>query len=645
MVFIGLTGVCYASAPTQATAPQDSTAFSESLVGKNRALVAVRSGDGVCLSWRLLNSDAVDGSFDVYRLTDRKTWERMTESPLEQQTWYRDPTIDPKKKYRYAIQVHHAGKESLRLKDSWQIDYHPSDGNYLSIPTQFPDGYHANDAAVGDLDGDGQMEIVVHVSGRGRDNSQAGLTDPASLFAYRLDGTKLWEIHLGKNCREGAHYLPFLVYDLDLDGKAELICRTADGTRDGLGQILGDPDADWRVLPPKNQDDSETNGRRRRRGNPLVGKIVSGPEYLTVFDGRTGAVRDSAPFLPRRAPNTDNPSAREQKAIWGDDYGNRMDRFLATIAYLDGKSPAVIMSRGYYEKTVLVASQFYNGQLQKIWEFDSDQQGPPNSDNPWRGQGNHSISVADIDSDGRDEILFGAMAIDDNGRGIYSTGLGHGDAQHTTDLDPERPGLETWSIHENDRPDAEFVGAELRDSRTGEILFVTQRGRDVARGLAADINPEHAGAELWGGSGQLFDCRGNAIGRCPRSTNMAIWWDGDRLRELANGVTITKWDYQKQRETVLLEGRSQGLASNNGSKANPCLIADFLGDWREELIARTRDNRELRIYVSDHPTSVRLPWLMLDRQYRLGVAWQNVGYNQPAHPSFFLGVNPSTESR
>ena len=227
------------------------------------------------------------------------------------------------------------------------------------------------------------------------------------------------------------------------------------------------------------------------------------------------------------------------------------------------------------------------------------------------------------------------MAVDDDGTGLYTTGLGHGDAQHTTDLDPTRPGLETWSIHEHvpaDRP-----GVDLRNSRTGEIYFAAARGRDVRRGMAADIAPRHTGCELWGGSRFLRNVKGHAIGPAPRSTKMAMWWDGDLLRELLSGVEISKWDYENGREIPLFRGRTQSLAANNGSKPNPCLSADLLGDWREKLVARTSNGRELRVYTTTIPTEHRMFTLMHDPTYRLSVAWQNVGYNQPPHPGFFLG--------
>lgn len=604
-----------------------------------RGLTAVRAEHGIFLSWRLLEEDPPGISFNIFRRNGIGTIRQVNQQPLTAGTCFLDTTATPDQPCSYWIVQANPGWPIATKVDQLpaQCDYQPTLGNYLSIPTRLPEGYHANDASVGDLDGDGRADLVVHIAGRGRDCSQAGLTDPPIFHAYRLDGTLLWKIELGINCREGAHYNPFLVYDLDGDGRAEFVCRTADGTRDGLGQVIGNEAKDWRDLEP-----TIPQGRSGRRRNPRFGKVLAGPEYLSVFDGQTGRVLTSVPYIPARSPENPSPDPATQKRIWGDDYGNRMDRFLAGIAYLDGHSPSVVFSRGYYTRTVIAAFDFKNQNLVTRWVFDSDLHGPRSVDNPWRGQGNHSLCVADVDNDGRDEILYGGMTIDDDGTGLYSTGLGHGDAQHTSDLDPERPGLETWSIHENERPGREFIGSELRDAATGELLFAGRRGRDVARGMAADIDPRSPGYELWGGLRTLLSCKGKPIGRPPRSTNMAIWWDGDLLRELADGVTITKWDWEQEREVTLLAGSELGLAANNGTKNNPCLIADLLGDWREELVARTRDNREIRIYLTTSTTEHRFPCLLEDRQYRLSVVWQNVGYNQPAHPSFYLGAPPAT---
>jgi len=473
---------------------------------------------------------------------------------------------------------------------------------YVTIPLQTPGGYTPNDASVGDLDGDGEYEIVLHQAGRGRDNASRGMTDPPILEAYDLDGAFLWRIHLGRNIREGAHYTQFMVYDLDGDGRAEVACKTADGTVDGKGKGIGDPNADY---------------------HNAQGYVLDGPEFLTIFDGQTGGELVTTDYIPPRGKVAD----------WGDDYGNRVDRFLACIAYVDGERPSLVMCRGYYTRAVLVAWNYRDGKLTRVWTFDSDDGTPGNRD--YRGQGNHNLSVGDVDGDGKDEIVYGACAIDHDGKGLYTTGLGHGDAMHLSDIDPDRPGLEVWSIHE--KPSHPY-GASLLDAATGKVLW-GQKLQDPGRGVTMDIDPRYRGYECWANSSDgLYTCKGEKISDAkPRSCNMGIWWDGDMLRELLDGVTIDKWDYAAGTQVRLFSGDQYDCARNNGSKSNPCLYADILGDWREELIARTRDGKELRIFTTTIPADRRLCTLMHDPIYRLSVAWQNVAYNQPTQPGFYFG--------
>lgn len=547
-----------------------------------RSVVAIHQGNGkVFVSWRMLGTDPSDVAFNLYRATGGAAPVKRNDRPITTSTNYVDTGVTLRRSTAYFVKPVVDGEEqpaSARFTLPANAPARP----YLSVPLQTPDGYRPNDASVGDLDGDGEYEIVLHQVGRGRDNSQRGTTTPPILQAYKLDGTRLWEINLGRNIREGAHYTQFMVYDLDGDGRAEVACKTADGTVDGKGNVIGDAAADYR------------NAR---------GYILDGPEFLTVFDGRTGAALATTRYIPPRGTVSD----------WGDDYGNRVDRFLACIAYVDGKRPTLVMCRGYYTRTVLAAWNWRDGKLAHVWTFDSDAGGAGNRE--YRGQGNH-------------------------GTGLYSTGLGHGDAMHFSDIDPDRPGLEVYKANgDSENP----AGIQLRDARTGEQIWgVPSTGRrGVGRAVALDIDPRHRGMEMWGrgqGVGGLYNAKGERFSDVtPRACNMGAWWDGDLLRELLDGVRITKWDYQAGTERTLLDGRNYDCTSNNGSKSNPCLCADILGDWREEIIARTRDGSELRIFTTTIPTNHRLVTLMHDPIYRLGVAWQNVSYNQPAHTGFFLG--------
>ncbi|HEX8150141.1 MAG TPA: Ig-like domain-containing protein, partial [Pyrinomonadaceae bacterium] len=421
----------------------------------------------------------------------------------------------------------------------------------------------------------------------------------------RLDGTRLWRIDLGRNIRAGAHYTQFQVFDYDGDGKAEVAMKTADGTKDGTGVVIGSSSADYRNSS---------------------GYVLSGPEYLTVFNGLTGAALATTSYDPPRG----------SVSAWGDSYGNRVDRFLAGVAYLDGHRPSLVMARGYYTRAYVAAWNWRDGQLSKVWAFDTGHTGTSNPNSAYRGQGSHSLTVGDVDGDGKDEITYGAAAIDDNGTGLYSTGLGHGDALHMSDMDPDRPGQEVYMVHEEPASYG-ANGSEFRDARTGALIFgVSGEGADVGRGVAFDIDPRYRGSEMYSSRGGLWSAAGVQISTsAPSPKNFGVWWDSDLLREFEDGTTISKWDWTTNRSNTLLS--PPGLSSNNSTKATPSLLADVLGDWREEVVWRTADNTALRIYTTTIPATNRIYTLMHDHQYRVAVAWQNTAYNQPPHPSFFLG--------
>lgn len=570
-----------------------------------RGLIAYHTGEGVMVSWRLLATDDPDIGFNVYRTDEKGNPQLLTGKPLYTSTSFRDAKAGDKSSLTYTVKPVIHQQEQTK---GWSFVLPAQAAPYLSIPLHEIKGYSPNDVSVGDLDGDGEYEIVLHQTGASRDNSQGGITDPPIFQAYKMDGTFLWQINLGKNIREGAHYTQFMVYDLDGDGKAEVAMKTADGTVDGVGKVIGDASKDYR-----NKD----------------GRILEGPEYFTVFNGETGAAMATTDYIP----------ARGDISAWGgrggnggnDHYGNRVDRFLACVAYLDGVHPSVVMCRGYYGRTVLAAWDWQNGKLTSLWVFDTK-----DGSNPFSGMGNHNLSVADVDNDGKDEIIYGSMCVDDDGKGLYTTGLRHGDAVHVSDLDPSHPGQEAFGIHEIE-DGTTGPGSAMYNAATGLIIWMGDKDLDVGRGMAADIDPRYPGCECWGGSEGLKSCKGQIIGPAPKSVNFRIWWDGDLLAELLDGTRIEKWDYQSAQTERLLDTKQFNCVSNNGTKSNPALSADLFGDWREEVIYRTADNKELRIFSTPYTTDYRLITLMQDSQYRLGIAWQNVGYNQPAYTSYFLG--------
>ncbi|MCA9128890.1 MAG: rhamnogalacturonan lyase [Planctomycetales bacterium] len=587
----------------------------------DRGLVAIPYGeDSVFLSWRWLGDESDAVAFNVYR-SENGAPVKLNADPIADRTNLIVPAGAEPQDDRYAVRRVIAGVESADTQ--WVPVWN---SGYLDIPIQAVEDYRPGDASVGDLDGDGQLEIVLHQTSRPRDNSHSGLTGSPILDAYTLEGKHLWRINLGRNIRDGEHYTQFMVYDLDGDGRAEIACKTADGTVDGQGRVIGDENADYRVMD---------------QADKRFGRVLDGPEFLTIFDGRSGKALQTVDYVPNRYPIDG----------WGgiggnggnDSYGNRCDRFLACVAYLDGQRPSLVMCRGVYGRIVLAAWDWRDSQLSQRWVFDSGSSHPPYSDaSPYSGMGGHSLSVADVDLDGKDEIVYQAMVIDDDGQGLYSTGLRHGDAMHISDMYPDRPGLEVFSVQENEEATVRFQtpGVAMRDAATGQILWSHSPGVDVTSGLAADIDPRFPGYEAWGGPGGMRLADGRDAIHKPRTTNFAIWWDGDLLRELiARSSTISKWNWQSEREERIFE------ADARGASRGPNLVADLVGDWREELLLTSPDGQSLRLYSTTHPSEYRIRTLLHDAQYRLAIAWQNVVYNKPAHPSFFLGHNMTPPSQ
>ncbi|WP_308113730.1 SGNH/GDSL hydrolase family protein [Arthrobacter sp. ISL-30] len=608
------------SAPSPVTGTERVTVVNRQMEALDRAPVAIATEQGIRVGWRMLGRDPQSIGFHVIR-----DGVQLTVDPIRNSTTYLDPEGTTASKY--VIKAVGNGADQLTAQ------FTPMSGNYLSIKLDKPaddytkDGqpysYSAGDASVADVDGDGAYEVIQMWSpSNAKDNSQAGYTGTVYVDAYKMDGTKLWRINMGPNIRAGAHYTQLLAYDFDGDGKAEIAMKTADGTRDAAGTAIGNPNADHRNSS---------------------GYVLTGDEFLTVFHGSTGTIMDTVKYDPPRG----------DVAAWGDGYGNRVDRFLGAVAYLDAEHPSMMFSRGYYTRTVLATYDLVGGKIAKRWIFDSDAAG-----SQYRGQGNHNLSVADVDADGKDEFVFGSMTIDDNGKPLYTTGLGHGDAIHTSDLDPSRPGLETFAVHE-DMGSSGNLGATFRDSATGEVLWSIPALKDTGRGAAGDIDPRHAGAEGWaiGGTaawnspvGELRSAKGELIANKIPAANFLAWWDGDLLREIVDhdfdeaaykGVpTISKWNWNTESSDKLLT--ATGAKSNNGTKGNPAIQADLLGDWREEIAWPSSDSTELRIYTTTAGTDVRLRTLMHDPVYRLSVARENISYNQPPHPSFYIGEGMET---
>jgi len=563
----------------------------------DRGVVAVKVSGGVYVGWRMFGyeydkSTPSNVSYNVYRGTTKVA--TVTDS-----TNYLDASGTTSSTYAVAAVI--GGSEGT---PSSQVKVWVE--NYLRIPLTPPgSGYEANDGSPGDLDGDGQYEIVLKWQpANAQDNSKSGTTDNTYLDGLKLDGTRLWRIDLGPNIRSGAHYTQHVVYDFDGDGKAEIAVKTAPGTKDGKGAYL-------HTGPAANDDDSKVYRN-------ADGYVLSGPEYFTVFSGQTG----------EELATIDYPVPRGTVSSWGDDYGNRLDRYNGGFAFVNdsGKTasgrPSIITQRGYYTRLTVTALNWRNGSLTKVWAFDSNASGNSKA----AGQGDHSAMAADTDGDGGQEIITGATTVGGDGTLRCTTGNGHGDALHVGELIPGK-GISVFTVLEDKG------GYDVHNANTCSFYVNVTGGDDNGRGVADDISPSSPGAEMWSStaSGMQSCTDGKSVSSTkPSSTNFLIYWDADESRELLDGAKIAKYGGS----TLLSPATSSG---NNGTKNTPTLTADLLGDWREELVVRDSDNTGLRIYTTTDVTKRRIYTLMHDPTYRAQVSFEQSSYNQPPHPGFHIG--------
>ena len=628
----------------------------------NRGVVALPANTGIgnYVSWRFLGTDDSATRFDL-------VCNGTTIATDLEVSNYTDITGDSNSEYQVITKVNGEAVSTSDAVKPWGDIYRKLK---LDRPDKGAQGgtYSPNDCSVGDVDGDGAYELFVKWDpSNSQDNSNSGKTDNVFIDCYKLDGTKLWRIDLGVNIRAGAHYTQFQVYDYDGDGKVELMCKTAPGSKDGQGNYVNQAATDEKIKAADNTKDHRTS----------AGRINSGHEYLTVFNGQTGAAIHTIAYYPTRnakaelseAAGTFNWDDRSGKNDKGD-YGNRGERYLAATAYLDGpdRNPSGIFCRGYYTFAYIWAVDFDGQQLKTRWLHGSDSRTTykwmiPDENNPQRltsktikgntcfsglnrytmyANGNHNMSIADVDGDGKDEIIWGSAALDDDGKMLYSVGFGHGDAIHLADLDPDRPGLELFDVHE----EKGTYAWDIHDAATGEIIWKGgPSGADNGRGLAADIVAGNRGYEFWssyGGPEKATDRNqnpfsaqtGKEVISKKASMNFRIYWDGDLQDELLDGTTISKWNGSSYVTTSL---GFNGSSSCNGTKSTPNLQADLFGDWREEVILwSTNDNATLNIYTTNTPTTYRVPTLMHDHTYRMGICWQNTAYNQPPHLGYYL---------
>ena len=581
-------GMALSTAPVQTQAATNTTV--EYL---NRGLSAFNTGSGMIVSWRYLASDADSAVYKLYRDNNL-----IYTSASGEATCYLDKGGSASSTYR----VDMLNGNTVVSSDTAVIT---SDAAYKQLNLNRPGSiYTPNDCSVGDVDGDGTYEIFLKWDpSDSKDNSKSGTTSNVYIDCYKLDGTQLWRIDLGRNIRAGAHYTQFLVADFDGDGKAEMTCKTADGTTDGQGNVIGDASADYR------------NSK---------GYILSGPEYYSLFDGETGKVLDTVDYEP----------ARGKVSSWGDSYGNRVDRFLGAVMYLDTDHPSAVTVRGYYTRMTACAYDVVNDKLVKRWYFDSNNSGSTAA----KGNGNHNCMPADVDGDGKQELILGSTCIDDDGSLKWCADLGHGDALHVGDLMPDRSGLEAWICHEESP-----YGVTLLDAKNGNKIFHVNGSSDTGRCCADNIWSGNGGAELWGLGYDIYNGSGTVIASNRPAINFLSYWDGDLEREILDSNKISKYKNASSGTTTLLQDSS--CTSCNSTKATPCLSADIFGDWREEVIWATTDGKAIRIYTTPSTTDYRITTLMQDPQYRNQVAGQNIAYNQPPHASFYLGSDKALPAR
>ena len=646
----------------------------------NRGLIAVKTTadtrgqavNGVYLSWRLLGDESLENqAFDIY-----KNGTKIHTTGVHDATNWIDTSGTASDKYKVVKAGEDASKETEvtptsnnNCAKSNEVGNGNSEKNsftYVDIPISRPDpvermgdgkisNYYnvdksheggANDASVGDLDGDGDYEIVLKWDPTdSKDSAGADFTGNAYIDAYKIDPNNdgyMWRIDLGKNVTSGAHYTQFLVYDFDGDGKSEVAMKTAPGTVDGTGHYVtevGDTDE------IRNTDNTKsyigTSGRLKGK-NPFT-------QYLTIFDGETGAALYTTDYIPY--------DAAEDK-YWGDGKAkyNRSERYLAAVAYLDGIHPSIVMCRGYYHDSVIRAYTWDGTELTMQWEHKGKKS--ESSTTPY-GQGNHNLSVGDIDNDGKDEIVYGSAALDDDGKTVLgNTGLGHGDAMHMSDFNNDGT-QEVFSVKEEEfkkyAEDLRVASTGKHFWSSGKLTTSSDNGRGVMDNIDDSYAKEHSNALAIGwssGIANAHDLNGDDVAAKPAGAgsgtfdNFLVYWDGDLSRELLDANIIQKY-YAATGTTKRFYGPSDGYtltggSTNNYSKRNPSLVADIWGDWREEIImpvnkGSATDQAYLRIYTSTMPTDYRITTLMHDCQYRLSVAWQNVGYNQPTHASYYIG--------
>lgn len=653
---------CSVVAPMLSASAFAGSAIQRNMENLDRGTVAVKSDSGVFVSWRRQATEPADTQFTLYR-----NQEKIAEGAI---TNFEDKDGTAEDKYTVVKNGETMSKSVSVWKDGYLdiplADPPVSDALMVNRNGIYYGEYAPGDSAVGDVDGDGEYEIIMLWNpSDAKDAASGGQTGKVYIDCYKLDGTQLWRIDMGYNIRAGAHDTQLMVADFNNDGKAELIVRTADGTTAADGTVVGnaeygkDYESSW----------AAKNG----------GKNLQGPLYLTAFEGATGKIIDTTDYYLSNESGSNSVSL-----TFGDDFGNRSERYNATVGYTDGKTPSAIVGRGYYGpktggpgRTVVASYSLENNKLKMNWKFDTME----GNNAQYIGQGNHQIEAGDVDGDGMDEIFTGSLTLDHDGKVLWCTGYGHGDAMHLGDFDPENEGLEFMKVYEGttDTPATQYGGTTpqkwgmtVQDAKTGKILQAHDGVKDTGRGMIGNIGYKDSYYVAWGaGSVGYWDNKATNVGDLKLAMNGRIYWDGDLQDELQDHVNITKWNDATNSVDTLLK-QPEDVKSINGSKGNVNVQADFLGDWREELVgytvldtkteeipmkykvnpdnpaedntpkeidvvaSRTTSKYALRVFTTTIPTEYNFYTLMHDDIYRNSAAAYNNCYNQPPHVSWYM---------